>query len=327
MAGPRGVVRQGPRVCVPGRLAVPWRLQQVSQEHRGLAAVGGALHALRTIAHIVRLIIRIPPPLLSHCPRASHHTSHHNRRYSTSESPQAVFLLVGSFPIAQAWLVAMGCGVLLYCLWRLSEGVTGQGWRSTARLASNVFRYRVSPLVSGAVYLSYAVYVFELMDRAVSGGDGDGGGDTPSDNGDEEQSMPTVALAFLLAVAFLAAFLSQLVQAVRPLSQFVQELDPGKLRGHPHLRPALIWVGRAGFCGRAIVFMLVSVLMWKVVAGTLSSDEESRRGSIMTRALLVLHQSTAGRVFCECRQPPWRGGFGRRPAPPPPSYPLVAQCL
>lgn len=204
------------------------------------------------------------------------------------ESPQAVFVLVGSFPVGNVWLSALALGVAVYALWRFVEGLLGQGYSPDASAASNIFRYRVSPLTSGGVYVAYLVFLCEVL---LDVDDGDG------EKGDQSETIPSPGLCALLAVAFLAATLSQLVQTLRPHAQFCQELDPAVVAAHPSAAAVVKVMGRVGFAGRATLFMLVSVLFWKALSGTLSDDESASTGSNMARALRSLHGSGAGRAF------------------------------
>lgn len=203
------------------------------------------------------------------------------------ESPQAVFLLVGSFPIGKVWLSALALGVAIYATWRLVEGVLGQGYSSSASTFSNLFRFRVSPLTSGAVYIAYLVFLCKVLFQVDSSASGN----------DQQEGIPSPAMCFLLGTAFLAATIAQLVQTFRHEAQFCQELDPAMTAQHPRLTFFVKALGRVGFAGRAVLFMLISVLYWKAVAGSLSREDYESTGSNMARALRTLHGSAAGRGF------------------------------
>lgn len=202
-------------------------------------------------------------------------------------SPQGVFVLVAGLPVGDALLATITAGVLAYAGWRVCEGLLGVGSSSRLSAAGNAFRFRVSPLVSAAVYIGYAAFVIKLLLRQDPGA-----GPQPLD------LHP--AAAFFLAAAFLAAFVSQAVHVVT--GQFLQELKPVVL-ADARVRRTASAVGRIGFAARAVVFMLVSVLFWKVLTGTLGDDDDDdddgkRSGEqIVSRALNVLLGNAAGRVW------------------------------
>jgi hypothetical protein len=197
------------------------------------------------------------------------------------ESPQGVFVLVAGFPVSNVWMSILAVGVGVYAFWRFSEGVLGQGSSPDLTAFTNCFRFRVSPIVSGTVYVIYCVYIIGLMFY---------GGQTKASPGSQ---LLNPALSAIVAIAFLLGFIAQMVHTVR--GQFLDELKDSVFNNKP-LFYAMNLIGRIGFLGRGLLFMLVSVLFWKQLSGTLDSDDDPDRPSI-TRALATLHGNKAGRAF------------------------------
>lgn len=79
---------------------------------------------------------------------------------------QGAFILVGSNTIGVPLLILLVIALLTYCLWRLWEGCVGQGSDAANSNARNFFRYRLSPIVSGCVYLVYAWFVIQLIPKS-----------------------------------------------------------------------------------------------------------------------------------------------------------------
>ncbi|KAJ3041293.1 hypothetical protein HDV00_009563 [Rhizophlyctis rosea] len=79
-------------------------------------------------------------------------------------SPQGAFLLLGNNSIIGIpALVVMAVCLVMYSTWRFSEAATGQGSDATFSKTKNIFKYRVSPAVSGLVYLAYTYYVVRTI--------------------------------------------------------------------------------------------------------------------------------------------------------------------
>ena len=78
---------------------------------------------------------------------------------------QGAFILVGSSTIGVPLLVLLAVALLTYCTWRFWEGCTGQGSDNANGNMRNFFRYRLSPVVSGIVYLAYTAFVITLIPK------------------------------------------------------------------------------------------------------------------------------------------------------------------
>eukprot|EP00877_Chromochloris_zofingiensis_P010481 jgi/Chrzof1/5687/Cz16g11210.t1 len=94
---------------------------------------------------------------------------------SIGTSPQGTFILLdtagtaGTGGIGTGLLVVLAICLLMYILWRFWEALCGQGYDSHFSPAKNFFKFRVSPAVSGAVYVSYMVFIVKVIETQASG--------------------------------------------------------------------------------------------------------------------------------------------------------------
>lgn len=213
-----------------------------------------------------------------------------------NESPQGVFILLGSLPsgTGHVILILLLAGVIIYATWRFWEGITGQGYDPSFSKKKNFFRYRLSPLASGLVYLlygAYIVYLFTLKPPKV-------GSSVTTSAGScfpicwRGNIIKEIALG-ILAFSFTVATITQLIPALT--GNFRNELDFDKFRttiGRGFKFPFLI-CGHIGFFSRAVLFFLVCFLFWKVLLGD--------PGSLF----LDPHQSTVGQAINSIRNSVW----------------------
>jgi hypothetical protein len=189
------------------------------------------------------------------------------------------------------WLVATLLGLLCYVCWRFWEGFSGQGAAPRVSAARNFFKYRLSPLVSGAVYVAYSVYVAALLLAPLLHDETRSAGSCfPSCW--RESPAGFVALA-LLVLAFAIGAVTQLVPAVS--ASFAQEMDGAKLARLPALvRTLFLWAGRIGFFARGALFAFVSVYFARIVFGAdVGADPQQ---STVARALNEQRGVVPGRV-------------------------------
>lgn len=138
-------------------------------------------------------------------------------------------------------LLAMAVGFLAYGLWRLADAALdierhGEGAKGLGG--------RLAAAGSGAIYLFFAWQAFRLM----SGGDA-GGADT-QERASTALHLPGGALLLIIGGAILAgAGIYQLVKAYQ--CSFCDRLDPSI--GN---RPAVRWIGRAGYAARGVIFIV-----------------------------------------------------------------------
>ena len=187
-----------------------------------------------------------------------------------NESPQGVFILLGSMPNGTGYilLTLLLVGVIIYATWRFWEGFTGQGYDQRFSRKKNFFRYRVSPLVSGFVYTLYGAYIIYLYTL------------TPPEPGTSVQQesntcfpicwrntvIGSIALG-LLAIALTIATITQLIPAFTGNFKNEMNLDRYKGPGSRFLLTVFLICGHIGFFGRAILFFLISFLFWKILFG------------------------------------------------------------
>ncbi|ORX61565.1 hypothetical protein DM01DRAFT_317252 [Hesseltinella vesiculosa] len=80
-----------------------------------------------------------------------------------TESPMGAFIFLGLFTIGTPILIVLFISLLFYSVWRFWEGSLGQGSDAIESTFHNFFRYRLSPIVSGMVYLGYIAYIGKLL--------------------------------------------------------------------------------------------------------------------------------------------------------------------
>ena len=174
---------------------------------------------------------------------------------SADESPQGVFKRIQSFPNGwgTAALALLLAGMMLYALWRMFEASTGAGATQDEGKMKRFFRHRLSPFISGCVYLSYAAFCIRLLFGLRSTGG-------VCFSACWRDSLGGTVLLALLGLAFLITMVTQLVPALT--GNFRGEMRAGRMARWPRLGRAFLILGRIGFLGRAALFPAVSALFW-----------------------------------------------------------------
>jgi hypothetical protein len=216
-----------------------------------------------------------------------------------NESPQGVFILLGSLPNAtgRILLLSMFCGIAIYATWRFWEGLTGQGYDPTYSKKTNFFKYRLSPIASGIVYVAYGAYIIYLFFQQ------------PPPPGESFQPQGTcfpicwrhtiignIGIA-LLALAFTIATITQLIVAFT--GNFVLETDFSKFVGiAKYIRIPYLISGRIGFFARAVLFFLVCFLFWNVLFGTSMALNPNQ--STVAQAISNIQSTLWGTIIMGC---------------------------
>ena len=208
-----------------------------------------------------------------------------------NSSPQGVFDFIGAYSIILVY-IAFG-GILVYAAWRIWEGLFGQGYNIHMSPKKNFFRYRLSPIVSGGVYIAYSAYIIEVLADPHS---------LPAKGNSENQSSGSCfpecwrnsgigmfGLA-ILAFAMLCGCISQLVTAIT--QNFKDDFDLEKLRNNVVIKYILIMTGIIGFLARALLFGLVSVFFILLLSGKEVDLDPSL--STIGQALYAFQNITAG---------------------------------
>lgn len=169
------------------------------------------------------------------------------------------------------------------------EAISGQGCDATFGKKKNFFRYRLSPFVSGCVYIAYAYYIIQMLFQT-----------------EEEQQLSASSKTFpaswskttlgkagigILAIAFVIAFITQIINAVS--GNFVRDLktsEPGARKWEAFIVEML---GRIGFGGRAALFGTISGFFWD----SLAKQNESGNKNMIAAAVAKLSTSGGGRFF------------------------------
>lgn len=231
-------------------------------------------------------------------------------------SPQGFFVLVGEFPVGGNGLLAcLLASLICYVVWRWWECFTFQGADATFSPAKNFFRYRLTPFVSGAVYIAYGVYVIEVIAQRKR---------TecyPECWRDTEIGKAGLAL---FGIAFLIACITQLINVAS--KKWHSEINWARCQSK-YEEWTVLALGHIGFLGRAIMFLFVSVLMFRAFR-----EHVENGGDAMANGLNQWVDTTAGRFFMyvsgilTCVYGVFAMACGARyrffPTPPPSGIPL-----
>lgn len=204
-------------------------------------------------------------------------------------SPQGAFVLIGRGVTGIYILILMAVALATYICWRFWEGVTAQGSHPIYGKFKNFFSFRLSPLVSGAVYTAYLVYILTLIPKAFdyknNAVENTNGNDFTADW--NKTGIGRTGLV-ILAIAFIAATATQLQGALT--KKFHRELRLKELR--PWAKWLVLITGHIGFLGRAALFCFVAVLMCRALHGS----SGNRKKNTISNALTQLTTSKGGRA-------------------------------
>ncbi|KAJ1653501.1 hypothetical protein IWQ61_006385 [Dispira simplex] len=208
-------------------------------------------------------------------------------------SPEGAFILLGSSDIVGVPLLfIMAVGLLFYIVWRFWEACTGQGADATFSSWKNFFKYRLSPFVSGCVYVGYLFYViFVALKDKFNHTTPNGRGSSCFPGCWQETQAGRVGLGFL-GLAFLIATITQLIPAFS--GNFRYELRLHK--AHRWERILIRIAGQIGFLARAGVFLCVAVLVFRMAKND-DDDEVSNDHSTIGDSINQLIKAPAGRVL------------------------------
>eukprot|EP00775_Hariotina_reticulata_P013549 gene13549-13676_t len=199
-----------------------------------------------------------------------------SQRCQVSASPQGAFVLLGSTPqgpsASIAVLIIIMVALLAYIAWRFWEGLAGQGYDSSFSSRKNFFKFRISPLVSGFVYISYLAFLLQLTHA-------------------QAQGLPCgkVGLA-LLGFAFIIATIIQLQGVL--LRQWHKDYREDLPRW---FRRLVFAIGHLGFAGRAGAFLAMAVLFLKDASGV--ADDTPHGSSMVANALQQLQDNRGLRAL------------------------------
>lgn len=221
---------------------------------------------------------------------------------NVNESPQGVFIFISSSPngFSHIALIALLCGLIFYAIWRVWEGISGQGYTPQFSRWKNFFRYRLSPLASALVYGLYAVYVITIFTSPkVAPTDTTRPTDaTCFPNCWKQTVVGTIGIA-LLAIAFTIAVFTQLILSLT--KNFHAEMKRDFFEKRDKWYPArkiikflFYGAGHVGFAARALLFALVAYFFWRVLLGTPPLLNEST--SMVGQAVNIIQNSVYGLV-------------------------------
>ncbi|TPX58193.1 hypothetical protein PhCBS80983_g03323 [Powellomyces hirtus] len=198
-------------------------------------------------------------------------------------SPQGAFVLIGNAPSGTGALFVMLLALWCYAIWRFWEFLTYQGRDATFGAAKNFFRFRLSPLVSGCVYITYSYYIIQMLldqyrDREPS----------CYPNCWRESTVGKVAL-ILMGVAFVIACITQLQNALT--KKWHSEIKWQSCKTAVE-KWALLALGHLGFLGRAGIFLFVGVLMFKALKRPVKQSGDALSDGLAQ----LLDGSTAGLI-------------------------------
>ncbi|KAI8879331.1 hypothetical protein K501DRAFT_336171 [Backusella circina FSU 941] len=207
-----------------------------------------------------------------------------------NESPQGAFLLLGGIPrIGRTVLIVMAVGLVLYIIWRFWEAITGQGSDASFGKKKNFFRYRLSPFVSGLVYSAYTYYVVHMIFQTSEEQQQSASSKTfPASWTDSDIGKAGIAL---LGIAFLIAFITQIINAVS--GNFIRDLKTSEPDANKMEAFIVHMAGRVGFGGRAALFGTMSGFFWD----SLAKRNEAGEKNMVAAAVSKLANSAGGRFF------------------------------
>lgn len=142
------------------------------------------------------------------------------------------------------------------------EGFSGQGYDATCSPFGNFFRARLSPIVSGIVYIVYLVYIGKLLDHSREDRIKSALGSTgcfPSCWASDDFWVYRMAVGFF-GVAFVIAFITQIQNGFSNRWHKDLKLEEECSKAEKYI---IYTVGHLGFLARAGVFMFVAVFMFK----------------------------------------------------------------
>ncbi|KAJ3181694.1 hypothetical protein HDU87_000712 [Geranomyces variabilis] len=171
-------------------------------------------------------------------------------------SPQGAFVMIGSAPSGSWALFVMLLSLWCYSIWRFWEFLTYQGRDLTFSKSKNFFRFRLSPLVSGCVYIAYSYYILTMLLNRYKNR-------SPScyPNCWRDTTLGTVMLV-LMGTAFMIATITQLQNAFT--NKWHSEINWNLCKTKVG-RYMLLGLGHVGFLGRAGIFLFVGILMFKAL--------------------------------------------------------------
>ncbi|OAD06959.1 hypothetical protein MUCCIDRAFT_107554 [Mucor lusitanicus CBS 277.49] len=181
-----------------------------------------------------------------------------------TESPMGAFVFLSLFSIGTPILIVMFIGILFYSVWRFWEGLTGQGYDALCSHFGNFFRARLSPIVSGIVYLVYLVYIGKLLTQTREermNSTSQSTGCFPSCWASSDQWVYRMAVG-VFGVAFVIAFITQAQNGFSNRWHKDLKTEDRSSKAEKYIVYAL---GHLGFLARAGVFMFVAVFMFKTL--------------------------------------------------------------
>eukprot|EP00026_Physarum_polycephalum_P008805 Phypoly_transcript_08906.p1 GENE.Phypoly_transcript_08906~~Phypoly_transcript_08906.p1 ORF type:complete len:371 (+),score=37.56 Phypoly_transcript_08906:174-1286(+) len=194
-------------------------------------------------------------------------------------SPQGAFILIGDFPGGDGWLLVMLLALSCYVAWRWWEFFTFQGADATFSPFKNFFAYRLSPFISGCVYVAYGFYIIEILANRNK--------PTCYPECWRHSVLGKIGLV-LFGTAFAIACLTQL------LNTFTKKWHPEIewTKCNKYEKWLLLVFGHAGFMGRSGLFVFVSILMFRALRGTVHQS-----GNTIANGINQFIGTGAGRAF------------------------------
>jgi hypothetical protein len=210
-----------------------------------------------------------------------------------SASPQGAFVLIGTANGGRGALIVLAICILTYSIWRFWEGFIGQGYDNSFSNLKNFFKFRLSPLVSGGVYVAYCVLVIEVIPRDKESND-EFLESKNWPNSWRDSVIGRIGLCFV-GIAFIAATIVQ-------FEQFLTKSFHNTIRVEfPHM-PKRLWkpfrwfvlaTGHIGVLGRAGIFLFAAILFFRTVHARTNTGK-----SAFGNALAQLQDSKGGAPGC-----------------------------
>ncbi|KAI8822179.1 uncharacterized protein EV422DRAFT_494969 [Fimicolochytrium jonesii] len=198
------------------------------------------------------------------------------------ESPKGAFVLIGDAPSGSGALFILLLALWCYSIWRFWECFTYRGRDATFSATKNFFRFRLSPFVSGCVYIAYSYYIITMLLNNYENKE-------PSCYPNcWRDSVLGRTMLVIMGIAFLIACITQLQNAFT--GKWHSEIDWHRANKKWE-KWLLLTLGHIGYLGRAGIFVFVATLEFKALKHPVQQS-----GDQFADGLSQLLGSTSGRI-------------------------------
>lgn len=197
---------------------------------------------------------------------------------SADANQQGALTLIASAPLGRVAIVVLAAGLLAYAIWKVTQGLRGQGPEGGGR--RRLFD-RVANLGGGVVYLGF----FAAAVRVLVGSGGSGSSQ-PRQAASGALGLPGGdVLVGVVGGGLVLVSGYQIYDAVR--GAFAREMKLARMTAAQ--RRLFMWSGRVGLVFRALVFMLVGYFLLRTAV-----ESDPRMAVGVDGALAQVHREPLG---------------------------------